>query len=92
MASKRLTYTAKNPPLRANSDDELAGPDILVVNVQRAADVDPALEEAVGFVVKAATRLRAGIMITRVGVGRYVVRAALEVPHGLTRQEYRKVM
>jgi hypothetical protein len=56
------------------------------VHVERAAELDRSLNDAVGVVSKAALDHRMGIMITRIGTGRYIVRAHPDVPFGLTRQ------
>lgn len=63
-------------------------PGMVEVNVDKAADVDDALREAVDFVYSAATEHRMGIMVTRIGAGWYIVRAHPEVPLGLVRQRH----
>jgi hypothetical protein len=61
---------------------------MLEVMVESAADLDEVLENAIALISKAAKRHQVGIMITRTGVGRYVVRAHAEVPYGLIRQRH----
>ncbi|MFC7846946.1 hypothetical protein ACFUTU_00560 [Arthrobacter sp. NPDC057388] len=65
----------------------LLTPGMIEVNVSEASDVDQALENAVASVMDAADRHRTGVMITRTGPGRYIVRAHPTVPHGLIRQQ-----
>lgn len=61
---------------------------MLEVNVSEAAELDRALEEAIAVITKAATQHHMGIMVTRTGVGRYIVRAHPAVPYGLVRQQH----
>lgn len=63
-------------------------PGMIEVQVEKAAELDQALAQAVDIISKAANEHRTGIMITRIGAGRYVVRAHPDVPFGLTRQLY----
>ncbi|MCU1515296.1 MAG: hypothetical protein JWQ75_17 [Pseudarthrobacter sp.] len=63
-------------------------PGVVEVNVQSAADLDEALDNAIALVTNAAKRHQIGIMVTRTGEGRYVVRAHPEVPYGLIRQRH----
>lgn len=63
-------------------------PGMLEVNVKEASEVDEALQNAVSQVTKAAVRHQTGVLVTRVGPGRYIVRAHPAVPYGLTRQQY----
>lgn len=68
---------------------QIGSPGMIEVKVDRQSDVDQALEDAIAIVRDAATRHQTGIMITRIGAGRYVVRAHPEVPFGLVRQQHR---
>lgn len=68
--------------------DAPAAPGVIEVRVEKATEVDHALGQAIDLVSKAATRHRMGIMVTRVGIGNYIVRAHHEVPYGLVRQRY----
>lgn len=63
-------------------------PGMLEVNVQDASEVEEALQGAVAQVTEAAVRHQTGVLITRVGSGRYIVRAHPAVPYRLTRQQY----
>jgi hypothetical protein len=62
---------------------------MLEVNVATAADVDDALENAIGLIKVAASIHGTGIMITRTGAGQYIVRAHPGVPYGFIRQQHR---
>lgn len=61
---------------------------MLEVNVSKSEELDRALEEAIAVITKAAVHHRTGIMVTRTGVGRYIVRAHPAVPYGLVRQQH----
>ncbi|MDQ0801461.1 hypothetical protein [Arthrobacter sp. SLBN-112] len=63
-------------------------PGMVEVNIDQPSDADQALNEATETVTEAATRYQMGIMITRTGPGRYIVRAHPAVPFGLIRQQY----
>jgi hypothetical protein len=58
------------------------------VSVDDASQVDQALNDAVETVKAAVTRHETGIIITRTGPGRYIVRAHPAVPFGLIRQQH----
>ena len=58
------------------------------VHVEKASQLQAALEDAVGKVSAAAAEYRVGIMITRIDTLVYVVRAHPAVPVGLIRQQY----
>lgn len=58
------------------------------VGVDNASHIDQALNDAVETIKGAAIRHQTGIMITRLGPGRYVVRAHPAVPFGLIRQQH----
>lgn len=62
-------------------------PGMLEVNVATPDEVDPTLQKAIQSVSPAAAHYGMGILITRIGVGRYVVRAHPHVPEGLVRQQ-----
>ncbi|MDQ0239508.1 hypothetical protein [Arthrobacter bambusae] len=53
---------------------------MLEVNVSKAEDLDPALEEAIAVITKTAAQHHIGVMVTRTGSGRYIVRAHPAVP------------
>ncbi len=63
-------------------------PGMVEVNVNDSSDLDSALNEAIEAIKDAASRHQTGIMVTRVGAGRYIVRAHPAVPYGLTRQQH----
>jgi hypothetical protein len=69
-----------------NEDRLISG--MLEVNVKKAADVDQALEDAIAQITEAAKRHVTGVMVTRIGPGRYIVRAHPAVPYGLIRQQH----
>ena len=68
--------------------ENLKSPGMLEVYVEQASEVDDALAKATDVVLKAAIEHRTGILVTRVGVGRYIVRAHPAVPFGLVRQRH----
>lgn len=63
-------------------------PGMVEVHVEKGVQVDQALNDAICQVMKAATKHRVGIMVTRLDAGWYMVRAHPEVPFGLTRQQH----
>jgi hypothetical protein len=63
-------------------------PGMVEVNVQSAAEVNPALEEAIAVIRETAAHHRMGILVTRTGAGSYIVRAHPSVPYGLVRQQH----
>lgn len=66
----------------------LETPGMLEIQVKHAFEVDEALAKAINVVQKAAVEHRTGILVTRIGAGRYVVRAHPAVPFGLVRQQH----
>jgi hypothetical protein len=62
-------------------------PGMLPINVATLAEVEPTLEEAIQSVSPAAAHYGMGILITRIGIGRYVVRAHPHVPEGFVRRQ-----
>lgn len=64
-------------------------PGMLEVNVERADDDSQVLEAAVKVISASAESHHVGIMITRIGNGRYIVRAHPGVPYGFVRQGHR---
>jgi hypothetical protein len=68
--------------------EDRPSPGMLEVNVQRAIDVDQALEDAIARITETAKRHETGVMVTRIGTGRYIVRAHPAVPYGLIRQQH----
>lgn len=61
---------------------------VVEVKVERAADVDEALHDAITLVLEPAMERRTGIMVTRIDAGRYTVQVHPEVPAGIIRQRY----
>jgi hypothetical protein len=85
------TYTDfATPPLTPTTGEfhvnEDSPPGVVEVTVNNASELDNALDNAVEVVLKAATRHRTGILVTRIGAGNYTVRAHPAVPFGLIRQ------
>ncbi|WP_285320385.1 hypothetical protein [Pseudarthrobacter sp. lyk4-40-TYG-27] len=69
--------------------DELRRPTgMLEITVSRETGLDEALGQAVDAVSESAEEHRLGIMISRVGLDRYVVRVHPAVPYGLVRQAF----
>ncbi|MDQ0242148.1 hypothetical protein [Arthrobacter bambusae] len=62
-------------------------PGMVEVRVDSASEIDGALNAAIAEIRSAATRYRTGVMVTRTGPGRYIVRAHPAVPYGLIRQQ-----
>lgn len=63
-------------------------PGMVQVHVEDSAELDRALDDAIESIKSAANQHRTGIMVTRTGPGRYIVRAHPAVPHGLIRQRH----
>ncbi|MDQ0867283.1 hypothetical protein [Arthrobacter globiformis] len=70
--------------------DHNSTPGMIEVRVGSHAEVDAALDGAIGTVRNAATRHQTGIMVTRTGPGRYIVRAHPAVPFGLIREQHQQ--
>ena len=75
-------------PVSQETDQNKRLPGVVEVNVHSAAEIDPALEEAIAVVRETAAHHRIGILVTRTGAGSYIVRAHPAVPHGLVRQQH----
>lgn len=65
-----------------------AYPGMIEVRVDKAADLDKALNKAIDVVFSDAKEHRTGILVTRISAGRYIVRAHPAVPFGLVRQRH----
>lgn len=63
-------------------------PGLMEVTVADAAELDQVLGDAIAVVAEAADQHGVGVLVTRTGVGRYIVRAHPAVPYGLTRQQH----
>jgi hypothetical protein len=74
-------------PTRLGTTEDLS-PGLVDVKVEKAADLDEAVHDAVTRLLEAATEHKTGIMVTRVGVGRYTVQTHSAVPFGLIRQRH----
>lgn len=85
-ARKSASLQPQTEPNQADPISSHLSPGMLEVNVHEAGD--NALEEAITHVTEAATRHQTGVMVTRIGPGRYIVRAHPAVPFGLTRQQH----
>ncbi|SDT61806.1 hypothetical protein SAMN04489743_3986 [Pseudarthrobacter equi] len=85
-------HTSANSPQTAPTAHAASGPGALrpigMLEVSAAAhSTGPdALDDAVAVVSVAAAEHRIGILISRIGEDRYVVRAHPSVPYGLVRQ------
>jgi hypothetical protein len=60
---------------------------MLEVNVTKPEELDKRLQEAINVITRSASHHHVGVLVTRTGVGRYIVRAHPAVPHGLVRQQ-----
>lgn len=63
-------------------------PDMVEVTVKDSAQLDQALKDGIAGVMAAAALHHTGVMVTRTGPGRYIVRAHPAVPYGLIRQQH----
>ncbi|MFF1253930.1 hypothetical protein ACFVYC_15715 [Pseudarthrobacter sp. NPDC058329] len=79
---------AQSPQTSDDSHGERRYPGMLEVTVTEASGLCYALENAVDVVSKAAAAHGTGILISRVGTDRYIVRAHPGVPYGFIRQSY----
>lgn len=61
-------------------------PGMFEVNVDKPAEVEPALRAATASVTPAAALHGMGILITQIGRGHYIVRVHPQVPKGLVRR------
>ena len=78
------TGTGRKPVMR----EPARPPGMLEVNVSSPAELDEALENAVSLVMESAAHHGIGVMVTRIGIGSYIVRAHPAVPCGLVRQQH----
>lgn len=62
-------------------------PGMVEVNVTSATEVGRALEHAIAAITETAMHHHTGVLVTRIGVDSYVVRAHPSVPYGLIRQQ-----
>lgn len=81
------TAPLQHPAAQAENGDQRL-PGMLEVNVTSGKELDHALEEAIAVVKETAAYHRIGVLITRTGVGSYIVRAHPAVPYGLIRQQH----
>jgi hypothetical protein len=65
-----------------------AGPDRLVVAVQRRKELNAALDRALGLLKPVAMTERVGILVTRIAPGRYEARLNPELPPGTTTESW----
>lgn len=63
-------------------------PEAVEVRIARAAQLGEALQRATDLVSRVAVQRRMGILMTRVGPGRYIVQTYPDVPFGLTRHRF----
>jgi hypothetical protein len=76
------------PPHGPLQDQKPPTPGMVEVNINNTSSETQALEAAIEQVKDAAGYHRVGIMVTRIGLGRYIVRAHSAVPHGLVQKRY----
>lgn len=74
--------------MMAEAGNQESAPGMIEVNLNDISKVDRELNEAIETVKRAATHHHTGIMVTRIGPGRYIVRAHPAVPFGLTREQH----
>jgi hypothetical protein len=84
----------RNPTAPAqNATDYTPGidphlPGMLEVHVSSAGEVDLALEQAIAVITETAKHHLAGVLVTQIGAGHYIVRAHPAVPYGLVQEKY----
>jgi hypothetical protein len=61
---------------------------MLEVNVIKPEELDQRLQEAIEVITRTASHHHIGVLVTRTGEGRYIVRAHPGVPYGLIRQQH----
>ena len=83
-----MDQRSNTPILAELRQDRRPSPGMLDVMVTQAADLSVALANAVDVVSQAAAEHRTGILISRIGTDRYIVRAHPGVPYGLIRESY----
>ena len=84
-----MNTSLNSPPVNTEGENlKLKAPGMLEVHIEQASELDDALAEALDVVQVAATAHRTGILVTRIGVDRYIVRAHPAVPFGLVRQRH----
>lgn len=72
------------PGADVHKTDQLS-PGMHEVTVTNTGGTDQALKDAIAQVMDVAKRHKTGVMVTRIGIGRYVVRAHPAVPYGFVR-------
>jgi hypothetical protein len=83
-----MDQRSNTPILAELRQDRRPLPGMLDVTVTQAADLSVALANAVDVVSQAAAEHSTGILISRIGTDRYIVRAHPGVPYGLIRESY----
>lgn len=68
--------------------DGFPSPGMLEVTAASGSDVPDSLANAIDVVSRAADEHRTGILISRIGLDRYIVRAHPGVPYGLIREAF----
>ena len=70
------------------AEGTLPSPGMLEISVTKPEDLDQVLNDAIAQVTQAAAHYRMGVLVTRLGAGRYIVRAHPGVPFGLIRKKH----
>lgn len=83
-----IHLSAEAQPEHADVRDGPRFPGMLDVTAPEASDLPDALGNAIAVVSRAADVHRTGILISRVGRDRYIVRAHPAVPYGMIRQSF----
>jgi hypothetical protein len=84
----RSSRSAQGQRDSVDEGDSRPSPGMLEVTASDASDVQAELSNAVAVVARAADEHRTGILITRTGADRYIVRAHPAVPYGFIRRSY----
>lgn len=85
-AMNRSTQAQAQATPAQSGEQRLTG--VLEVNVIKPEELDQKLQEAIEVVTRTAAHHHIGVLVTRTGVGRYIVRAHPAVPYGLIRQQH----
>ena len=80
--------SATTRPDRADASGTPRSPGMLEVTATEASGRSDALAKAIAVVSRAADEHCTGILISRIGLDRYIVRAHPAVPYGLVRHSY----
>lgn len=76
----------QSPAANPTQTHPLSPPGVVEVVVANRLEEDKALTDAIEQVLEAAREHGTGVLVTRIGTGRFIVRAHSAVPEGLVRQ------